>query len=119
MCGAGQYSNVKGEHARIVPKVDIVSMTRMMKIATRQHAMIALKDTIKTQLARRRVPCLPGEFGNETGLIQCHKCSVGMFRASSQVNSTHCSNCPKDTFRRTRVKFHACLPASLAMKPVS
>ena len=38
------------------------------------------------------LPCLPGEFGNTTGMLQCQKCPVGT--VSNTSKSTNCTNCP-------------------------
>jgi alpha-tubulin suppressor-like RCC1 family protein len=48
--------------------------------------------------------CLPGEFADEFGLLDCKQCSTGRYSRSFEAAESQdtCENCPVNTFSETR-----------------
>ena len=89
-CGAGQYSNVSGVECKDCAK----GRYRVNEKDEDQNNPKTCDDCPHgyfqdTEGQASCLPCLPGEFGNETGLLQCHKCAIGTVSETSKSTELH------------------------------
>ena len=88
-CGAGQYSNVTGEDCKNCDKGRYRVNDRNENKNDPKRCDACPKGYYQDAEGQAScLPCLPGWFGNVTGMRACHACDVG--KVSEDQNATMC-----------------------------